>query len=169
MPRIVVPDGLGTIGERVWQLRPAFSEAVIAMSEAVFEKSELPVRLREAVRMRVAQINGCRTCQAYRDERAKRAGVDEDLYLAIRTYATNSYFSHHERLALEYTERFVAAPDSIDDAFFVRLKHEFSDAEILDLTFVVARFLAFGRLTHVLGLDDTCEIPIGSGTDPVPR
>ena len=44
------------------------------------------------------------------------------------------------------------------DAFFARLRPLFTDQEVLDLTFYVGRFLAFGRLTHVLGLDDSCDL-----------
>ena len=59
MARIDVPDGDGPELMRVWSLRPEMSEAVTRLSNAVYQKSQLPAREREAVRMRIAQINDC--------------------------------------------------------------------------------------------------------------
>jgi alkylhydroperoxidase family enzyme len=38
------------------------------------------------------------------------------------------------------------------------LRKHFSDAEILELTAIIARHLAFGRLTRVLEIDIACPI-----------
>jgi alkylhydroperoxidase family enzyme len=57
--QIHVPDGEGLETHRVWSLAPDIASAVPVLSNAVYRKSRLPARVREAVRMRVAQINGC--------------------------------------------------------------------------------------------------------------
>ncbi|MFO7589575.1 MAG: hypothetical protein R6X23_01585 [Acidimicrobiia bacterium] len=44
---------------RVWALRPELGGPVAALSAAVYEQSQIPARVREAVRMRIAQINDC--------------------------------------------------------------------------------------------------------------
>jgi alkylhydroperoxidase family enzyme len=59
MARIDVPPGNGAEITRVWSLRPVMGKAVADLSAAVYEGSELPARVREAVRMRIAQINQC--------------------------------------------------------------------------------------------------------------
>ncbi|HZP28406.1 MAG TPA: hypothetical protein VFC99_05605 [Acidimicrobiia bacterium] len=59
MARINVPDGDQPELYRVWALRPALGDAVAGLSDAVYGKSELHPRVREAVRMRIAQINDC--------------------------------------------------------------------------------------------------------------
>ncbi len=59
MARIDVPEGEGPEIYRVWALRPDMSAAVTKLSDAVYEKSRLPARVRECVRMRIAQINDC--------------------------------------------------------------------------------------------------------------
>jgi alkylhydroperoxidase family enzyme len=57
--RIPIPDGEGTERQRLWALRPEFAEAAQGLADAVYNKSRLPLRLRELVRMRIAQINDC--------------------------------------------------------------------------------------------------------------
>jgi alkylhydroperoxidase family enzyme len=59
MARIDLPEGDGPEIARVWALRPELGGAVGGLSNAVYRKSELPGRVREAVRMRIAQINEC--------------------------------------------------------------------------------------------------------------
>ena len=124
------------------------------MLEAV-RHSILPEPMREAVRFRNALINGCLICQAYR-----APGVlSDEQYDAIGTGHEATVFDLREQMAIEYARRFATDHHSLDDDWWAEFKEHFSDPEILDLTFFTGRFMAFGRLTHVLGLDDACPLP----------
>jgi alkylhydroperoxidase family enzyme len=59
MARLEIPDGDLPEIARVWGLQPALGKAVGDLSFAVYEESILPARVKEAVRMRIAQINDC--------------------------------------------------------------------------------------------------------------
>lgn len=59
MARIDIPDGDGLERRRMWQLSPELGIAVSGMTDAVYTKTSLDVRVREVARMRVAQINRC--------------------------------------------------------------------------------------------------------------
>ena len=61
MARIDIPAGDGDEVYRVWGVNPDMGMAAAAFSGAVYEKSKLPEREREAARMRIAQINDCHT------------------------------------------------------------------------------------------------------------
>lgn len=154
MPRVAVPDGEGQPNRRVWGLRPELGAAAQAMREAAYHNSVLPHRLQEAVRYRIAIINGCQACQAQTDY----AEWGRPFYDAIPLYPVSDLFSKQEKMALLYAERYASDPHSIDDQFFEGLHEYFSDAEIVDLSFIILRHLSFGRFTHSLGLDDHCEI-----------
>lgn len=60
MARIDIPEGDGRESSRMWQLAPHLGTGLHAMSEAVYERSSLPIREREVARMRIAQLNECR-------------------------------------------------------------------------------------------------------------
>ena len=83
------------------------------------------------------------------------------MYGHVAEYREREDYSEREKLAIEYAERFALEHLAIDDAFFTRLREHFADAEILDLTICVADYLAFGRLTQVLKLDQECSIDPG--------
>jgi len=85
-------------------------------------------------------------------------GVTEDMYAHVAEHRDHDEYSDEERVAIEYAERFALAHLELDDEFFVRLREHLSDADILDLTICIADFLAFGRLTEVLRLDQECSL-----------
>jgi alkylhydroperoxidase family enzyme len=85
-------------------------------------------------------------------------GVTEEMYAHVAEHRDHDEYSEAERVAIEYAERFALAHLELDDEFFVRLREHFSDADILDLTICIADFLAFGRLTEVLRLDQECSL-----------
>jgi alkylhydroperoxidase family enzyme len=87
-------------------------------------------------------------------------GVTEDMYKHVARHRDHDEYSEAECAAIEYAERFALDHLAIDDAFFERLHEHFSDADILDLTICIADFLAFGRLTEVLRLDQECSLEL---------
>jgi len=105
--------------------------------------------------MRIAQLNDCPVCLAYRAESVKAQGLNEDFYRHVGDHGQDASYSAQELLAVEYAQRFATDHLTIDDAFFARLAGLFSDAEILDLTICLAAFLGFGRMLRSLGIDET--------------
>jgi alkylhydroperoxidase family enzyme len=88
----------------------------------------------------------------------REQGVTEEMYEHVEQHRDHPEYSDAERVAIEYAERFALDHLAIDDAFFLRLREHFSDADILDLTICIADFLGFGRLTQVLKLDQACSL-----------
>jgi alkylhydroperoxidase family enzyme len=87
-----------------------------------------------------------------------RHGVTEEMYAHVAEAHDRDDYTAREKLAIEYAERFALDHLDIDDSFFLTLRQHFSDAEILDLTICIADYLAFGRLTQVLKLDQSCSL-----------
>jgi alkylhydroperoxidase family enzyme len=129
--------------------------AVNRLVDAAYNKSILPVRVREAARMRIAQLNDCMVCLAFRADKVKAQGVSEEFYSHVGVHDDGAQFSEQERMAMEYAERFAVDHMSIDDAFFDRMRQLFTDPEILDLTICMSAFLGLGRTLRVLGITDT--------------
>jgi hypothetical protein len=84
-------------------------------------------------------------------------GVNEELYAHVAEHGHPEY-SAQEQVAIEYAERFALDHLGIDDEFWARLREQFTDPEVLDLSICIGNWLAFGRLTQVLHLDVICEI-----------
>ncbi|MEA3149192.1 MAG: hypothetical protein QOD56_131 [Gammaproteobacteria bacterium] len=158
---------------------PHVVAAGLAYSRATYEHSRLSLRVFEAARTRVAQINGCQLCQNWRSARDTAAYVeslggsrdtiasrdhsapDEAFYAAVADWRTAALFDSRERVAIEYAERLCLEPQILaqDDLFWRRAHSAFSDGEIVDLSYCIACWMGLGRVAHVLGIDDACQIP----------
>jgi alkylhydroperoxidase family enzyme len=158
LPRIDIPDGKSDPEVRMWKLRPEMGAGAGALSHAVYEQSIIPVRERELVRMRIAQINDCAICQQWRKTTGSADVMTEDDYAHVAEWQTFARYTERERLGIEYAERFALDHRSIDDEFFARLRAAYTDAEVLDLTVCIGAWIALGRTMNVLGIDDSCRI-----------
>ena len=158
MARLDLPDGDQPEIVRVWGLRPELGGPVAALSAAVYQESQLPPRVREAVRMRIAQINDCAICQQWRKTAGAAEALTEEDFANVGNWSTYEGYSERERLAVEYAERFALDHLNLDDDFFDRIHGEYTDAEILDLTVCIGAWIALGRTMTVLGIDSSCRI-----------
>jgi alkylhydroperoxidase family enzyme len=154
MARLDVPPGEGGDAVQIWSLQPALGTAAMRLVDAAYNKSILPVRVREAARMRIAQLNECTVCLTFRADTVKEQGLGEDFYCVVGT-AQQEDLNEQERLAVAYAERFALDHTSIDDEFMERLRSVFTDPEILDLTICLSAFLGLGRTLRALGITET--------------
>jgi alkylhydroperoxidase family enzyme len=152
--RLEIPPGPGGDAVQIWSLQPELGAAATRLVDAAYNKSILPVRVREAARMRIAQLNDCTVCLAFRADKVRAQGLGEDFYCAVGSPDAEA-LSEQERLAVEYAERFATDHTSIDDAFVERLRAAFTDPEVLDLTICLSAILGLGRTLRALGLTET--------------
>jgi alkylhydroperoxidase family enzyme len=154
MARLDIPPGDGGDAVQIWSLQPELGAAATRLVDAAYNKSILPVRVREAARMRIAQLNDCTVCLAFRADKVLAHGLDEDFYCDVGS-VDQSALSAQERLAVEYADLFATDHTRIDDAFVERLRGSFTDAEVFDLTICLSAFLGLGRTLRALGITET--------------
>jgi AhpD family alkylhydroperoxidase len=152
MARINVPEGEGGDRTMVWTLRPEMAGMVDSMISTAYHRSIIPHEEREAARMRIAQLNACDACATFRAPSVVEAGVDEDTYAHVAEWRTWPGYTERQRLAIEYAERFATDHRAIDEELVGRMRENFSDEEVLDLTLCCAVFVGLGRTLEVLGI-----------------
>ncbi|HUO47725.1 MAG TPA: carboxymuconolactone decarboxylase family protein [Acidimicrobiales bacterium] len=152
MARIAFPDR--GMGEHVdWALlRPKMAMGMGALSDAVYQNSQLPVREREAARWTIALINDCAVCRDTRARDGEAAGADEGFYAEVARWRTSDGLSQRERLAAEFAERFAIDHLAMGDELWDRLRTAFADEELADLTICCGMFLGMGRTLAVMGV-----------------
>jgi len=163
MARIALPDnGNLDVINALSMVRPELARAVGSMDAAV-ASSPLDARVHELVRMRIAQINQCTVCMAWRTPAAVDAGLTDDVLLAVDRHADLDGLTEGERVAIQFAEQFSTNSAAIDDALIARLSEHFQPAEIVELTLVIGKYVAFGRFMQVLGLDQSCSLEYAPG------
>lgn len=70
-------------------------------------------------------------------------------------------FSETERVALEYAERMTHTGEKVDDALFARVKAQFSEPQIVELTAAVALENFRSKFNPTLGVESQgfCVLP----------
>lgn len=127
-------------------LSPAAYQGLIATGQALAQSS-LGLELVELIYLRISQINGCAFCLGKHAETLREQGVSQAKLDRLAGWRISERFDARERAALEWAETLTAVADKgAPDAVYESLRTHFSDAEISDLTFVVALMNAFNRL-----------------------
>jgi alkylhydroperoxidase family enzyme len=66
-----------------------------------------------------------------------REKIDEDTLAALPDWRASSRFSDREKAALELTEEVVTDHGEVSDACFARIREHFSEADVVELVFVI--------------------------------
>ncbi|GAA4881592.1 carboxymuconolactone decarboxylase family protein [Pseudonocardia benzenivorans] len=142
----------------LWQLCPELGPATEAFSATVQADTRLPVRVAEAARMRVAELNGCQVCRDTRVDDLAAHGMDEAFYTGVGDPDLRDRYAPEEALAIEFAERFVAWTQAFDEPFWSRMRATFEPAEIVALVVSTSKWLALGRINAVLDLAVACPV-----------
>ena len=89
-------------------LVPAFSRAVTALDEAATAEADrtgIDRGLRELMRLRASQLNGCAYCVDMHARTARKAGVSSQRVDAVVIWRDSNLFTAAERVALDFTEQ----------------------------------------------------------------
>jgi AhpD family alkylhydroperoxidase len=126
---------------------PKAFRAVLSLSTFVNECSLEP-KLLELVKLRTSQINGCAYCIDMHTKDARAAGESEQrLYLLSAWRETPHLYDERERAALAWTESVTRIGDGLVPAeTYDEARAQFRDAELVDLTTVVAIVNMWNRL-----------------------
>ena len=82
-----------------------------------------------------------------------QAGASDDKVRQVPTWRESSLFSPVERDALEYAERLTVTGDKVTDELFARLRGHFSEAQMVELTAVVALENFRSKFNPPLGIE----------------
>ncbi len=118
---------------------------------------QLPEKLVELVRLRVAFFNQCRSCMAIRYTDALEDGVTEDLVCSLERPQEAENLTPAEKAAIRFGEAFATDHLRIDEAMYAGLREHFSESEIVELGMTCAFFVGFGRLAATLHMVE--ELP----------
>jgi AhpD family alkylhydroperoxidase len=115
---------------------------------AALQKSGLPKELVDLVYLRVSQINGCAYCIDMHSRDLLKGGLAVDkLVLVPVWHEAGAVFSARERAALAWAETVTRVADTgVPDADYQAARTEFSEKELVDLTYAIGLMNAFNRL-----------------------
>lgn len=128
-----------------YSVAPQALNAILGV-ESYIQKCSLDIHLKELVKMRASQINGCAYCLDMHASLARENGeTDQRLHL-LPAWRETSLYSERERAALAWTKAVTDiskghAPDEVYNG----LRDHFSETEIVDLTVLISLINMWNR------------------------
>jgi AhpD family alkylhydroperoxidase len=127
-----------------------FARAMLHLDQAAtreLDKVDFDVRLRELVRIRASQLNGCAYCIDMHTKDARAAGEIEQRIYALAAWRETPFFTSRERAALALTESVTLVPQThVPDADFAQAAGEFSADELGALVALIVTINAWNAI-----------------------
>ena len=118
-----------------------------AALQAYVDQSGLDAKLRELIKIRASQINGCAFCLAMHTRDARRLGETEERMHLLDAWREAPVYSARERAALGWIEAItLVAQGHVPDDVFEEVRKHFSEKEIVDLTAAAVAINTWNRI-----------------------
>jgi len=125
---------------------PGLYKAMVGL-EQYLATSSIEKNLLHLIKLRASQINGCAYCIDMHWKDLRTAGEGEQRLYGLDAWRESPYYTDRERAALEWTEAVTLVRDSgVNDAVYDKVRSQFNERELADLTGAVATINAWNRL-----------------------
>jgi AhpD family alkylhydroperoxidase len=128
------------------RVSPRAYEAVATL-ERFIHTLGLDERLIEFVKLRASQLNACAFCVDMHARKLRELGEPNERIDAVAAWSEGPFFDARERAALAWTESVtLLSQDHVPDDVFRQAKEQFDEAELVNLTIVIAMINVWNRL-----------------------
>ena len=129
-----------------FQAAPDLMKAVLALSEAV-KASGIEIALKELVKIRASQINGCAFCLEMHTTEARALGETEERIYLLSGWRESPLYTARERAALAWTEAVTLLADThAPDDVYAEARKQFNDQELTELTVAIGLINLWNRI-----------------------
>jgi 4-carboxymuconolactone decarboxylase len=143
------------------------------LEQATAKLNRVDKRLKGLAWLKTATLTQCEYCIDLGSQVARRWGISDEDLLALPGHRASGRFSDQEVLVLDYAVGMTRTPVDVPDVLFAGLRRAFDDAQLVELTHVVAmenmrgRFnLAFGIRAAGFSEGLVCAMPVAMGDQP---
>jgi alkylhydroperoxidase family enzyme len=143
---------------------PRVLRGYLRFEQAVAKWDRLDPTLAAIAQLAAAATIGCGWCQDFGYWESSRHGVDAAKLRDVPRWRESTAYTDLERLVLAYAEAASSTPDAVTDDMVAALREHLDEAQLVELTMLVAVENARSRFNASLGLTsqgfrDRCEIP----------
>ncbi len=129
---------------------PAFYQAMVHLDRAAtreLDSAGIEPRLRELIRIRASQLNGCAYCIDMHAKDARAIGETEQRVYALPAWRETGFYTSRERAALAFTESVtLLASTHVPDSDYEAVAAEFSPAEVGALVALIIAINSWNRI-----------------------
>ncbi|WP_313469605.1 carboxymuconolactone decarboxylase family protein, partial [Lysinibacillus sp.] len=134
-----------------YEIAPDAMKIMMEM-EKYTKKSAIERKLRELIKIRASQINGCAYCINMHTADAKKMGETEQRLYCISAWRECTFYSEAEKVALELTEHITLIPEKrVPDVLYERVRKHFDEKAYVDLVILINQINSWNRISIAMG------------------
>ena len=134
----------GRLDYRQFNLEPL--QAMLAM-ETYIAGCGLDHKFVHLLKLRASQINSCAYCIDMHSIDARACGETEQRLYALDAWRETPFYDDRERAALAWVEAItLVAQTHVPDSVYDEVRKQFTEQQIVDLTYVAATINAWNRI-----------------------
>jgi AhpD family alkylhydroperoxidase len=150
----------------VYAHRPRLLIGYAMMEDATARLHRVDERLKMLAELKAATLTSCEYCIDIGSQIARLAAISEEQLLALPRYRDSDLFDELEKLVIDYAVGISSTPVHVSDELFAKLRSHFDDAQLVELTNVIALENMRGRFNLALDIGSAgfsegmvCAIP----------
>lgn len=134
-----------------YEIAPDAMKIMMEM-EKYTKKSSIERKLRELIKIRASQINGCAYCINMHTADAKKMGETEQRLYCISAWRECTFYSDAEKVALELTEHITLIPEKrVPNELYERVRKHFDEKAYVDLVILINQINSWNRISIAMG------------------
>jgi len=128
-------------------LEPGAYKAMSGL-ESYIRHSKLPAKLRELIKIRASQINGCAYCIDMHTQEALKLGEDQRRIFALSAWRESPLFTEEERAVLQLTEEVtLISKHALSDETYDKVLKFYGENELAQIIMQVIIINSWNRFT----------------------
>ena len=144
------------------KVRPDSYQTLLKL-EGYATKSGLDKKVRELIKIRASQINGCAFCLDMHTKDALAAGETEQRIFLLNAWREAPIYSDAERAALALTEAVtVISNGGVSSALYQQVREHYDEGQFVDLIMVITAINSWNRMAISTGMVPGAYQPAGS-------
>lgn len=109
-------------------------------------------KLRELIKIRASQINGCAYCLNLHTADARKMGETEQRIYCISAWKECGFYSEAEKVALELAEYVTLIPTKrVPDELYQRVREHYDEKQYVDLILIINQINSWNRISIAMG------------------
>jgi AhpD family alkylhydroperoxidase len=137
---------------RVFAHHPATLAGYGVFELATERSHRVDARLKDLAVLRTAMLTGCEWCLDFGSAKVKASGFSEQELRALPVYRDSDLLSELDKLVLDYATAMSRTPVEVSDELFDGLRAHFDEAQLVELTSIIALENYRSRFNHAFGI-----------------
>lgn len=134
-----------------FKVAPEALEKIMDLEKYV-KKTAIDRKLRELIKIRVSQINGCSYCINMHTKEAKKLKVTDEQIDQLSAWSATPSYSEKEKAAFLLAENITLISErGVDDELYHHVRNYYNEKEYTDLVLIINQINMWNRLSLSMG------------------